>query len=51
MANRTNFVKLTNLPPGFTNGKEIFDLFGTCGVIQDMTAVDPTSVIVSYSMR
>jgi len=51
MTNRTNFVKLTNLPPGFTNGKEIFDLFGTCGVIQDMTAVDPTSVIVSYSMR
>jgi len=51
MANRTNFVKLTNLPPGFSNGREIFGLFGTCGVIQDMTAVDPTTVIVSYAMR
>lgn len=51
MANRTNFVKISNLPPGYNNVMELFSTFSCCGVIQDMTAVDPTSVIISYSMR
>jgi len=51
MANRTNFVKVSNLPPGYTDAKEIFCTFSVCGVIQDITAVDPTTVVISYSMR
>jgi len=51
MANRTNFVKVSNLPPGYSNAREIFSLFSSCGLVQDMTAVDQNTIIVSYSMR
>jgi len=51
MANRTNFVKVSNLPPGYSNAMEMFSMFSSCGLIQDMTAVDATTVIISYSMR
>ena len=50
-ANRTNFVKVSNLPPNYSNPVELFSLFSSCGIIHDMTAVDPTTIIVSYSMR
>ena len=64
---RTNFVKVSNLPPYLQTAVEVHSVFSTCGVIQvgqygldffiarnifqDITAVDPTTVIVSYSMR
>jgi len=51
MANRTNFVKVSNIPPGYSNGQELFSVFSSCGNVQDMTAVDATTIIVSYGMR
>eukprot|EP00090_Calanus_glacialis_P027044 TRINITY_DN42554_c0_g1_i1.p1 TRINITY_DN42554_c0_g1~~TRINITY_DN42554_c0_g1_i1.p1 ORF type:complete len:423 (-),score=111.40 TRINITY_DN42554_c0_g1_i1:159-1427(-) len=51
MANRTNFVKVCNLPPGYSDAREMFSLFSSCGQVQDMTAVEATTVIVSFSMR
>ena len=51
MAGRTNFVSVTNLPLGFSNGPELYSLMNNCGPVQDMTAVDPTTVIVSYGIR
>ena len=65
---RTNFVKVSNLPPYLQTAVEIHSVFSSCGVIQvrivvisnilftrntfqDITAVDPTTVIVSYSNR
>ena len=51
MAGRTNFVSVTNLPLGFSNGQELNSLMNNCGPVQDMTAVDPTTVIVSYGIR
>jgi len=51
MANRTNFVKVSHLPTGYSDAREMFCTFSVCGVIQDITAVDPTSVVISYSMR
>jgi len=49
--NRTNFVLVSNLPHGFNNAGEMCSLFSACGVVQDMTAVSPTMVIISYAMR
>ena len=49
--NRTNFVLVSNLPHGFNNAGEMYSLFSSCGVVQDMTAVSPTMVIISYAMR
>ena len=51
MAGRTNFVRVGNLPPGYNNGQELFNIFAVCGQIQDITAVDPTTVIISFAMR
>jgi len=51
MAQRTNFVKVENLPPFFSDGNCLLTHFSVTGEIQDITAVDPTSVIVSYLMR
>lgn len=51
MGTRTNFVKVENLPPGFSNGHEIANNFGVVGSIQDVTAVDPTTIIISYQQR
>ena len=65
---RTNFVKVSNLPPYLQTAVKIHEAFSTCGVIQvclvwisnflfvrnnfkDITAVDPTTVIISYSSR
>ena len=51
MASRTNFVKVSNLPPGYNNGQQLFSTFSSCGQIQDITAVDQSTIIVSYAMR
>ena len=48
---RTNFVKVSNLPPSLQTADELHETFSSCGVIQDLTAVDATTVIVSYAMR
>jgi len=51
MSNRTNFVKVENLPICFNNGPSLFNTFASCGQVQDISAVGPTTVIVSYAMR
>jgi len=51
MAFRTNFVKVSNLPHSYSNGSELFNIFSSCGQVQDITAVDANTVIVSYAMR
>ena len=63
---RTNFVRVSSLPSYYSNGLELFNTFSSVGQIhvrltftiepftiltQDITAVDPTTVIVSYAMR
>jgi len=44
-------VQVSNLPPCFSNGSELLNAFSSCGQVQDITAVNPTTVIVSYAMR
>lgn len=51
MSGRTNFVQVSNLPPCYSNGLELLNAFSSCGQVQDITAVDPTTVIVSFAMR
>ena len=53
MAGRTNFVKVDNLPPmpGYDNGQELLNIFSACGQVQDITAVDTNTVIISFAMR
>ena len=48
---RTNFVSVRNLPRCLQNVDQLYQIFSSCGDIQDLTAVDSTTIIVSYAMR
>ena len=48
---RTNFVSVSNLPHCLQSADQLYQTFSCCGDIQDLTAVDSTTIIVSYAMR
>lgn len=47
---RTNFVMVENLPAFLSDG-QLLDHFSSCGEVQDLTKVSPTSFIVTYEER
>lgn len=49
--NRSNHVKIDNLPPHMTNCRELLSHLELAGNVQDLVAISPTSVVASYQMR
>jgi len=49
--NRSNHVRVDNLPPNMTDCRELLSQLELGGNVQDLVAISPTSVVASYQMR
>jgi len=49
--NRSNHVRVDNLPPNMTDCRELLSQMELAGNVQDLVAISSTSVVASYQMR